>query len=109
MKFVTIVLNNPDKLEEVIQYFVEMGVGGATIVDSVGMGKILAYDIPIFAGFRDIMVGARANNKTIMTTVADEILEEFMEGLDHIINFSEPGSGVAFVIDVFKTYGIGRR
>jgi nitrogen regulatory protein PII len=109
MKSVVIVLNKPELLEEVIQYFVEAGVHGGTVLDSVGMGKILAYDIPIFAGFRELMVGAKATNKTIMTTVSDEILDDFMEGLDRIMHFDEPGTGVAFVTDLYKTYGMGNR
>jgi nitrogen regulatory protein PII len=109
MKLLFIVLNKTELLEEVIEYFVEAGVKGATVFDSVGMGKIFAYDIPIFAGFRDLMVGTRAGNKTIMTTVDDAIMDEFMEGLDGIIRFEEPGTGVAFALDLYKTYGLSGR
>lgn len=109
MKQVMIVLNNTELLEEVIEYFVEMGVFGATVVDSVGMGKILAYDIPIFAAFRELMVGSKATNKTIYTTISDDLLDEFMDGLDKIVNFDEPGTGVAFVTDIYKAYGLKRR
>ncbi len=109
MKQVMIVLNNTELLEEVIEYFVEMEVYGATVVDSVGMGKILAYDIPIFAAFKELMVGSRATNKTIFTTVEDNILDEFMDGLDKIVHFDEPGTGVAFVMDIYKTYGLKGR
>ncbi|WP_022851010.1 P-II family nitrogen regulator [Limisalsivibrio acetivorans] len=109
MKLVIIVLNKTELLEEVIEYFVESGVKGGTVVDSVGMGKIFAYDIPIFAGFRDLMVGTRANNKTILTTIDDALAEDFMEGLDRIIHFDEPGTGVAFLQDIHKTYGLSGR
>jgi nitrogen regulatory protein PII len=109
MKQIMVVLNNTELLEEVIEYFVEMEVFGATVVDSVGMGKILAYDIPIFAAFKELMVGSRATNKTIFTTVEDNILDEFMEGLDKIIKFDEPGTGVAFIIDIYKAYGLSGR
>jgi nitrogen regulatory protein PII len=106
LKLVFIVLNTVELLEEIIEYMVEQGVRGGTVLDSVGMGRILAYDIPIFAGFRDLMVGARANNRTMMTTIPDEIFDEFMEGLDRIVHFDEPGTGVAFAVDIYKTYGV---
>lgn len=106
MKLVFIVLNTVELLEEIIEYMVEMDVRGGTVLDSVGMGRILAYDIPIFAGFRDMMVGSRANNRTMMTTIPDEKFDEFMEGLDNIVNFNEPGTGVAFAVDIYKTYGV---
>ncbi|PLX66510.1 MAG: hypothetical protein C0603_11740 [Denitrovibrio sp.] len=106
MKLVFIVLNQVELLEEIIEYMVDNDVRGGTVLDSVGMGRILAYDIPIFAGFRELMVGARANNRTLMTTIPDEIFDDFMDGIDKIVNFNEPGTGVAFAVDIHKTYGI---
>ena len=106
MKLVFIVLNQVELLEEIIEYMVENDVRGGTVLDSVGMGRILAYDIPIFAGFRELMVGARANNRTLMTTIADEIFDDFMDGMNKIVKFDEPGTGVAFAVDIHKTYGI---
>jgi len=106
VKLVFIVLNTVELLEEIIEYMVEMDVRGGTVLDSVGMGRILAYDIPIFAGFREMMVGSRANNRTLMTTIPDKIFDDFMEGLDRIVNFDEPGTGVAFAVDIHKTYGV---
>jgi hypothetical protein len=32
-----------------------------------------------------------------------------MEGLDGIIRFEEPGTGVAFALDLYKTYGLSGR
>lgn len=106
MKLVFIVLNNVELLEEIIEYMVDNDIRGGTVLDSVGMGRILAYDIPIFAGFRELMVGARANNRTLMTTIKDEIFDDFMEGLDKIVNFNEPGTGVAFAVDLYRVYGV---
>lgn len=106
MKLVFVVLNNVEPLEEIIEYMVERDVRGGTVLDSVGMGRILAYDIPIFAGFREMMVGSRVNNRTLMTTIPDNIFDDFMEGLDRIVNFDEPGTGVAFAVDIYKTYGV---
>lgn len=106
MKLVFVVLNNVELLEEVIEYMVENDVRGGTVLDSVGMGRILAYDIPIFAGFRELMVGARATNRTLMTTIPDGIFEEFMSGLDKLIHFDEPGTGVAFAMDLHSVYGV---
>jgi len=108
MRLVFIVLNTVELLEEIIEYMVEKDIRGGTVLDSVGVGRILAYDIPIFAGFREMMVGSRANNRTLMTTIPDEVFDDFMEGIDNIIHFNEPGTGVAFAVDIFKTYGIGK-
>ena len=50
MKLLIIILNKADKLEEVLEGFIEIGVSGATVIDSVGMGHIISREVPIFAG-----------------------------------------------------------
>ena len=35
------VLNREEYLDEILSGFVELGIGGATIIDSMGMGRIL--------------------------------------------------------------------
>jgi nitrogen regulatory protein PII len=109
MKLVLIVLNRTDLLEEVIEYFVEVGVKGGTVLDSVGMGKIMAYDIPIFAAFKELMIGSKASNKVLFTTVDNNEIDDFMAGLDKIINFNEPGTGVAFTFNIEEVYGLSSR
>ena len=52
MKLIIFVLNQEERLEEILEAFLELGINGATILDSIGMGRILAHDIPIFAGFQ---------------------------------------------------------
>ncbi|BAI81193.1 conserved hypothetical protein [Deferribacter desulfuricans SSM1] len=108
MKLVFIVINKTELLEEVLEYMVEVGVTGGTVFDSVGMGKILVYDIPIFAAFKELMIGSKASNKTVMTTVPDDLLDDFIEGIDKILHFDEPGSGVLFAIDIYKSRGLSK-
>jgi nitrogen regulatory protein P-II 1 len=43
MKLLVFVLNNEEYLEKVLEAYVEAGVAGATILDSEGMGRFLAY------------------------------------------------------------------
>ena len=50
MKLVITFLNHPEDLDDVLAGFLEIGVTGATVIDSVGMGQILSHDVPIFAG-----------------------------------------------------------
>jgi len=41
MKLLILTLNKVEKLEEVLEGFIEIGITGATVLDSVGMGHIL--------------------------------------------------------------------
>ena len=60
MQLLIFILNKEELLEEVLEAFIELGISGATIIDSIGMGRILAHDIPIFAGFRNLIQDSRA-------------------------------------------------
>jgi nitrogen regulatory protein PII len=107
MQLLVVILNKEEYLEDVLSLFVELGISGATILDSVGMGRILSHDIPIFAGFRDLIVGNRPYNKTIFSVVEDEVVEQTAKGLRSICgDFAEPGSGLIFSVPVNKVWGM---
>jgi nitrogen regulatory protein P-II 1 len=108
MTLLVFICNQPDKLEEVLEGFLEVGVTGATVVDTVGMGQILSTEVPIFAGFRSMFRGASTVNKTILSVVDEPgkvkealaIIEEIFGGLDR------PGSGIVFTIPIENVRGL---
>ena len=108
MKLVVFVLNQEEKLEEVLEAFVEAGVPGATILDSEGMGRFLTYEVPLFAAFKSFMKGNKPYNKTIFSIVDDEgkieKLQELIEGICG--KLSEPGTGILFTIPVDLVAGL---
>ena len=109
MQLLVIVLNKEEYLEDVLSLFVELDISGATILDSVGMGRILSHDIPIFAGFGDLIVGNRPYNKTIFAVVDDNIVEDIIKGLNGICgDFAEPGTGLIFSLPINKVWGMRR-
>jgi nitrogen regulatory protein PII len=106
MQLLVVVLNKEEYLEDVLSLFIELGISGATILDSVGMGRILSHDIPIFAGFRDLIVGNRPYNKTIFAVVEDEVVGKTVEELKSICgDFTQPGTGLVFSLPVNRVWG----
>ena len=102
------ILNQPELLDDVITLFVELGVNGATVLESTGMAKYLSEEIPIFAGFREILQGARPNNRTIFTVVDKKLLPQIIAGIEDVVGaLTDPGTGVAFTLPVSETWGIG--
>ncbi|HDL18526.1 MAG TPA: hypothetical protein ENH29_05685 [Bacteroidetes bacterium] len=96
-----------DFLDEVLEAFLELDIRGATVLDSVGMGRILAYEIPIFAGLRSIIPGSRPYNKTIFTIINTTILEPLVNAIEQICgDFSQPGTGVMFTMPVEFVKGL---
>ncbi len=107
MKLLFIVLNKEEFLNDIISIMAELGITGATIIDSEGMAHALAYDVPIFAGLRKIVGQEKQHNKTIFALIEDEnVLKDFYAILkEEKINFEEDGMGVMFTVpadDVVK-------
>jgi nitrogen regulatory protein PII len=108
MTLLVFICNQPEKLEEVLEGFLEVGLTGATVIDTVGMGQILSSEVPIFAGFRSLFRGASAVNKTIFSVVDEpgkvrealDIIDEIFGGLD------QPGSGIVFTIPIENVRGL---
>ena len=79
MKLALLVLNKEEELETLLEGFVEIGITGATIIDSIGMGHILSSDVPIFAGLRFMFAGSRPYNKTILSIIEEKKIESLKE------------------------------
>lgn len=111
MKLLVFVLNRPEKLEEILSGFVEIDLAGATIVDSVGMAHVLACDIPIFAGFQDLLKENRPGNKTILSVIRTD--REYAEALEIIEDVCGPlresGAGIVFTIPIDDVHGIAEK
>jgi nitrogen regulatory protein P-II 1 len=106
MKLLFVALNSTEKLEEVLEGLVEVGVTGATVVDSVGMGRLLE-GVPLFAGMRNVFRAARPRNNMIFSVVTDTQAGEALEVLDKILGCSHgKGMGIAFTVPIDATIGV---
>jgi len=107
MKLLILILNKAEKLEEVLEGFLEVGITGATVIDSVGMGHILSEEIPIFAGLRFMFTGAKPHNKTIFSAIRDDKEKPAIEILKKILgDINQPGTGIVFTIPIDRAEGL---
>jgi nitrogen regulatory protein P-II 1 len=107
MKLLILILNKVEKLEEVLEGYLEVGISGATVIDSVGMGHILSEEVPIFAGLRFMFAGAKPHNKVIFSVIKDEKEGEAIRMLRKIIgDLGKPGSGIVFSLPVDSVEGL---
>lgn len=112
MDVLFIVLNKTEYLDDILDAFMEIGVSGATIIDSQGMGSALT-DVnhtgePFYGVLKSMFDDARPYNKTIFTVINDEaLLEQAVQAVKNIvIDIYEPGVGIMFTIPLGKTYGM---
>lgn len=107
MKLLILILNKVEKLEEVLEGFLEIGITGATVIDSVGMGHVLSEEVPIFDGLRFMFAGTKPHNKTIFSAIKDEKEKPAIELLQKILgDLNQPGTGIVFTIPVEKVEGL---
>lgn len=107
MKLAILVLNKEELLESLLEGYIEIGISGSTIVDSIGMGHILSSEVPIFAGLRFMFAGSRPYNKTVLSVIKDEKLEPLKELVQQILGpLDESGNGILLVINVDEVVGL---
>ena len=107
MKLLVAVVNDPDKLDEILSGFLEMGITGATVIGSEGMGRLLTHDIPIFAGLQGLIAGSRPQNRTIFSVVPDDKVEPAFALLQDVCgNLAAPATGIAFSLPLDRVVGL---
>lgn len=108
MKLLVFVLNKEEFLEDVLEAYVEAGVAGATLLDSEGMGRFLAYEVPLFASFKEFMKGNKPYNKTIISVIKnEEIITRVKSLVDKVVGGLEnPGTGIMFTVPVDWATGL---
>jgi hypothetical protein len=102
MHILVFVLNKEELLDEILTGLLDVGVSGATVVDTMGMLQVISQDIPIFAGFRSLTTGGRPHNKTVFSVVWDEeILKEAIAYIEETcLQFPESTIGILFTAPV---------
>ena len=101
-EMVICVLNEPGRLNDVLMAFLEAGVTSSTVIETQGMGKILASDVPLFAGFRDLFQGSKPFNHTIFAVVDDPSVTEELIVLvkDVLSDMGDEPRGIIFSLPI---------
>jgi nitrogen regulatory protein PII len=101
------VVNDPERVDDILFGFLELGVTGATVIDSEGMGRLLSHDIPIFAGLQTLIRGARPQNRTILSVIPSELVDPVLELLREVCgDLTSPATGIAFVLSLERVEGL---
>ena len=113
MQALFIVLNEMDYLNDILDGFVDVGISGATILDSQGMANIIANSdnqhIFPYGYLKSLIQDALPYNKTIFTIVENqELVEKAVAMVQNVIgDVPKPGVGFMFSLPITKTYPMG--
>lgn len=101
------VINDPEKVDEILSGFVELGITGATVLQSEGMGSVLSHDIPIFAGLQTLISGSKPQNRMIFSVVPLERVDSVIALVQEIMgNLAAPATGIVFTLPVDRVVGL---
>jgi nitrogen regulatory protein PII len=116
MYLILLVLNDPDRLEELLIAWEENGVQGATVLFSTGLGRIRELgtwrdDMPLIPSLKDFYELPENLNRTIFTTVKDETqVDGIVAATKKVVGeLDEQGTGLLLVLPVARAYGANKR
>ena len=116
MYLILLVLNDPDRLEELLIAWEENGVQGATVLFSTGLGRIRELgtwrdDMPLIPSLKDFYELPENLNRTIFTIVKDETqVDGIVAATKKVVGeLDEQGAGPLLVLPVARAYGMNKR
>jgi nitrogen regulatory protein PII len=107
MRLFVAVVHDPEKLDEILSGFVEIGITGATVLHSEGMGSVLSHDVPIFAGLQTLVSGSRPRNRLILSVISEDKVKPAVDLLKDVSgDLDKPATGIAFTLPVDAVFGL---
>lgn len=113
MFLVLFVLNNAERLNEVLDAWEETGVTGITILHSSGLGRArrvsgMRDDLPLMPSLKTLFEHEEFYSRTLFTVVKDEaIVDKLVAATQKITGgLDDPGTGLLIVMPVAQAYGL---
>lgn len=112
MKLLFFVLNRVDKLDDVLTAFVNNNIKGATVIDSIGMARLLSTkhdddEISFLSSLRVFLNPEREKSNIILTVIQDSQLDTAVSAIESVVgDLSSEDTGVVFSVPVDFAKGL---
>ena len=107
MQLLVAVINHEELVDDVLAGFVELGITGATLIESKGMGRVLSHDVPIFAGVTSLNVRSRSANRTLFCVADDEKIDAAIAMIEETCGtLTTAGAGILFTVPLSRVVGL---
>lgn len=106
-----LVLDDPNKLTEVLAAWEEAGVPGVTVLESTGFARLRQRlrqdDLPLLPSLRTLFQAEEVQHNTLFSIVDDEaVIERTIAATQRIVgDLSQPNTGILFVLPVSRVVG----
>ncbi len=109
MKLLVYILNQVDKLEELLCALSEAKISGATIVESTGMARALynMEDGAFLGSLRLFLDPGRDENQMIFMVLNEEQVVTAKQTIREVIgDLSQPNTGIVFTLPIDEVEGL---
>ena len=109
---ILLVVDNPHQCPSVLDAWEALGVGGITIFESTGLGRLrqagIRDDMPLFPSLANLLRRREEPHRTLLTVVEDEAwVDRIIETTEAILgDLNEPHNGILFVLPVSRVVGL---
>ncbi len=102
-RLLILIARNEDAFDPLITGFLDVGITGATILESRGIGAVIREDMPIFSGLAALLPQHTGSRMLVSVSTPDRI-ESLLRYLDQLRPEQRP---VGAVIPVEAVIGFG--
>ena len=112
MKLILFVLQDAEKLLDLLTAWKAVGVSGATVLFSTGMGRLhltapLLDDLPLMPSLNDFYVHDEKLSRTVLTIVHDEMVEKIITVTEQTVgDLNKPGTGILVILPTDSVHGL---
>ena len=96
-KLLLMILQEEKAYNDVMELFLEMGVEGAVTINSDMMGPMLS-NVPIFAGFMDVLGRSRPEPRLLLTLIPEEEVDNTVAAIEEITGDLENHRGACIIV-----------
>ena len=110
MYLLVLVLENNELLPEILEQLLQAGVKGTTVLNSVGMGRLLAQygkSSPVGQLVKEKLRKGNYTNKTLFAVInAESLLNNAIDAIESVVgDLEKPDTGILFTIKLDRVIG----
>lgn len=96
-KLLIMVVQGEDLTLSIIELFIELGLRGASVIESSSMGRMLSR-VPLFADFINFLGSEGDYHRTIITTIPADEVDEIISKIEAVTGDLEKHSGAMLMV-----------
>lgn len=113
---VVLIIDDVNKVDEVLDAWLAVGVSGVTLLDSTGLVHQLRKrgardDLPLIPSLATLLRGREESHRTVFSVVPDEFdVDALARATEEVLGpLDKPDSGILFIVPVTRAWGLKRQ